>query len=389
MHQGWAPEESYISVKMKLIACAAYFLTLSVSCDAFSTTSVGSAKSRYADLKNWLLSADDSFISPKLEIRPSTRGGLATGGYGAFAGEDIDEGEILLKIPVGCCVTLQDALEDVECGPSFANLLKKAGPGSDTVIMAGYLAKEYLLLKELDRRISDGATVDDDSEMRRLANIKFAPYLRTLPWGRGVNAQEHVLFWKDEDVDALLEGSLAYKDATETRATVKMATKVLNAIISPVIRKARAEEPEIKDEGFRFPWQQEPEPESSDDEILEGLEDAVIGSFVIMLTRSFAETVGEKLEDRLEPVLDMLQHSNTPNTECSVKGDGGSIIEVKANKTIKSGDELFNRYKSEEDENMPYHKFFTRFGFVPGVVEPVADLIAARSTIFFPQRAEI
>lgn len=375
---------------MKLLASAAYFLTLSASCNAFSTTSVSSAKSRYADLKDWLLSADDSFISPKLEIKPSTRGGLATGGYGAFAGEDIDEGEILLKIPVGCCVTLQDALEDLECGPSFANLLKKAGPGSDTVIMAGYLAKEYLLLKEFDRRISEGATADDDSEMRRLSNIKFAPYLRTLPWGRGVNAQEHVLFWKDEDVDALLKGSLAYKDATETRATVKMATKVLDAIISPVIRKARAEEPEVKDEGFRFPWQQEPEPESSDDEILEGLEDAVRGSFVIMLTRAFAETVGEnKQEDRLEPVFDMLQHSNTPNTESLAKGDGGSIVEVKATKAIKSGDELFNQYKSEEDENMPYHKFFTRFGFVPGVVEPVADLIAARSTIFFPQRAEI
>lgn len=375
---------------MKLLACVAYFLSLGVSCNAFSTTSVGSAKSRYADLKDWLLSADDSFISPKLEIRPSTRGGLATGGYGAFAGEDIDEGEILLKIPVGCCVTLQDALEDLECGPSFANLLKKAGPGSDTVVMAGYLAKEYLLLKEFDRRISEGATADDDSEMRRLANIKFAPYLRTLPWGRGINAQEHVLFWKDEDVDALLEGSLAYKDATETRATVKMATKVLDAIISPVIRKARAEEPEIKDEGFRFPWQQEPEPESSDDEILEGLEDAVRGSFVIMLTRAFAATVGEnQQEDRLEPLFDMLQHSNTPNTKDFAKGDGGSIVEVKATKAIKSGEELFNQYRSEEDENMPYHKFFTRFGFVPGVVEPVADLIAARSTIFFPQRAEI
>ena len=69
--------------------------------------------------------------------------------------------------------------------------------------------------------------------------------------------------------------------------------------------------------------------------------------------------------------------------------DSGYIIEVKASKAIESGDEIFNQYKSEEDENMPYHKFFTRFGFVPGVVEPVADLIAARSTIFFPQRAEI
>ncbi|KAL7441458.1 hypothetical protein ACHAXM_011505 [Skeletonema potamos] len=374
---------------MKLLAYVAYFLALSQS-NAFSTTTsaVGSAKRRYADLKDWLLSADDLYYSPKFEIRPSTRGGLATGGYGAFAGEDIDEGEILLKIPLSCCVTLDCALNDMECGPSFANLMKKAGPGSDTVVMAAYLAKEYLLLKEFDKRISEGATADDDSEMRRLANIKFAAYLRTLPWGRGVNAQEHVLFWKDEDVDALLKGSLAYKDATETRATVKMATKVIDAIVSPVIRKARAEESESKEGGFRFPWQQEPEPEPSNDKILEGLEDAVRGAFVIMLSRAFAETVGESKEDRLVPLLDMLQHSNTPNVSHSTV-DGGSIIEVKASRAIKSGEELFNQYKSEEDASMPYYKFFTRFGFVPGVVEPVADLIAARSTIFFPQRAEI
>lgn len=377
------------SFEMKLLVYAAYFLALCHQSNAFSTTATSTAKSRYADLKDWLLQGDGSF-SPKLDIRPSGRGGLATGGYGVFAGEDIDEGELLLKIPVDRCVTLDDALNDQECGPSFENLMKKAGPGSDTVVMAGYLAKEYLLLKEFDRRISEGATVDDDSEMRRLANIKFAAYLRTLPWGRGVNAQEHVLFWKDEDVDALLEGSLAYKDATETRATVKMATKVLDAIVSPVIRKARSEETESKEDGgFRFPWQQQPEPESSDDEVLEGLEDAVRGAFVIMLSRAFAATVGEsKQEDRLEPLLDMLQHSNTPNISHKTL-DGGSIIEVKASKAIKSGDELFNQYKSEDDVNMPYHKFFTRFGFVPGVVEPVADLIAARSTIFFPQRAEI
>ena len=65
-----------------------------------------------------------------------------------------------------------------------------------------------------------GAQPDDNSEMRRLSKIKFAPYLRTLPWARGVNAQEHMLFWEDGDVDSLLKGSLAYDDAVETRSTV-------------------------------------------------------------------------------------------------------------------------------------------------------------------------
>lgn len=348
-------------------------------------------KDKYVDLVEWFLSSNEnSYISPKVNIRPSTRGGLATGGYGVFASEDLPEGELLMRIPRDCCVTLDDALNDPECGAAFKRLMEKAGPGADTVVQAGYLAKEYLLLREYDRRVEAGAKADDDSEMRRLSNIKFAPYLRTLPWKRGVNAQEHVLFWEDGDVDALLKGSLAYADAVETRATVKFATTVLNGIIGPVISKARGKGEEAEEGGgFRFPWQEE---ESADETeaVLDGLDEAVRGAFVINLSRAFAAPSGSgdgKEEDRLEPVLDMLQHSNTPNV-CHTCADDGSI-EVTAKVPIQSEDELFNQYRGEEDKNMPYHKFFTRFGFVPGVIEPVANLIAERSTIFFPQRAEV
>jgi len=39
----------------------------------------------YVDLVRWFLSTDErSYISSKIDFRPSTRGGLATGGYGAF-----------------------------------------------------------------------------------------------------------------------------------------------------------------------------------------------------------------------------------------------------------------------------------------------------------------
>lgn len=345
---------------------------------------------KYDNLIQWFTSSNsESYISPKVSIRPSTRGGLATGGYGAFSDEDLTEGELLFRIPKNCCVTLDDALNDNECGPAFQKLMEQAGPGSDTVILAGYLAKEYLLLKEYDKRIEAGAMPDDNSEMRRLSKIKFAPYLRTLPWGRGVNAQEHVLFWEDEDVDSLLKGSLAYDDAVETRATVVLATKILNGIIGPIIRKARGEEEKVKEEGFRFPWQEQEEEEpSSETAILEGLDEAVRGAFAISLTRAYVEPSGAndgKGEDRLEPFLDMLQHSNSPNVSHKCAEDGS--VMVTACKDIESGEELYNQYKGEDD--MPYHKFFTRFGFVPGVTEPVANLIAERSTIFFPQRATV
>lgn len=358
-----------------------------------SEVATQSSKDKYDDLIQWLLASNEkSYIASNVEIRPSTRGGLATGGYGMFASEDLTEGELLLRIPRDCCVTLDDALNDDECGPAFQKLMDQAGPGSDTVVVAGYLAKEYLLLKEYDRRLEMGAQPDDNSEMRRLSKIKFAPYLRTLPWARGVNAQEHMLFWEDGDVDSLLKGSLAYDDAVETRSTVKLATKILDGIIGPVVRKARGEEDEAEEEGgFRFPWQsQEEEKPSGDAEILDGLEDAVRGAFVISLSRAFVAPSGAddgKEEDRLEPVFDMLQHSNAPNISHKFADDGS--IEVTAAAGIKLGDELFNQYKGESDPNMPYHKFFTRFGFVPGVTEPVANLIAERSTIFFPQRAVV
>lgn len=178
---------------------------------------------------------------------------------------------------------------------------------------------------------------------------------------------------------------------------MKKAIKVLDDIISPVIRTARGEQVEVEEEEgwFRFPWQQSKEestPSSGETKaLLPGLEDAVRGAFVISLSRAFVAPSGAgdgKEEDRLEPILDMLQHSNIPNIRHKFCNDGS--IEVTAGLNIQSGEELFNQYKGEDkNDSMPYHRFFTRFGFVPGVTEPVANLIAERSTIFFPQRASV
>lgn len=178
---------------------------------------------------------------------------------------------------------------------------------------------------------------------------------------------------------------------------VKMAIKILDDVIGPVIRSARGETVKVEEEGswFRFPWQQSKEestpPSGETKALLPGLEDAVRGAFVISLTRAFVAPSGAgdgKQEDRLEPVLDMLQHSNTPNIRHMFCEDGS--IEVTAGANIHSGEELFNQYKGEDNsDSMPYHKYFTRFGFCPGVTEPVTKLIAERSTIFFPQRAAV
>ena len=194
-----------------------------------------SSAEKYNDLIQWFTSSNEqSYISNKVDIRPSTRGGLATGGYGVFANDDLAEGELIFTIPRSCCITLNDSLEDNECGDAFKQLMEKTGPGTDTVVLAGYLTKQYLLLNEYDKRILAGEKPDDNNVMRRLSKIKFASYLRTLPWERGVNAQEHVLFWQDEDVDSLLKGSLAYDDAIEIRSTGKSVCVLLCCMSSCV-----------------------------------------------------------------------------------------------------------------------------------------------------------
>jgi hypothetical protein len=70
------------------------------------------------------------------------------------------------------------------------------------------------------------------------------------------------------------------------------------------------------------------------------------------------------------------------------KNDEGTV-EVKARCGIAAGEEIFNTYREEEEMNMPYHRFFSRFGFVPGIQEPVKNLLKDKSSIFFAKRLEI
>ena len=137
---------------------------------------------KYDDLRSWF-SANDGVISDNISIRKSTLSGY---GYGCFAEEELAEGDLLFRIPRAATITLDDCLNDEDCGPSFRALQSKAGPGSDTVLIAGYLAKEWLLIQEYDKQ----------NDSAQLQTIKFEKYLRTLPWKRGVCSQEHVIFWK-------------------------------------------------------------------------------------------------------------------------------------------------------------------------------------------------
>lgn len=319
------------------------------SLSPISTITTATDGQKYQDMLEWLKSKGAE-INPKIQIRQST-----VSGYGVFVTDPVEPDELLFAIPRSACITLDAALQDPDCGPVFQKIIDQAGPGGVTVAMAGYMAKEWLLLTD----------------------TPFEPYLRTLPWARGINNQEHILFWSNDDIETYLKGSMCYSEATALRDEVNLAIRVLNGVVSkPVLRRRRGEE-----KGFQWPW----EPKQETTTILEGLPEAVKGAFVCLLTRAFED--GEDGE-KLVPMLDMMQHSEDPSISHVMRKSDGSV-QVRARKALQGGEELFNQYRSELEESMPYHRFFTRYGFVPGIEEDMMNLLQDKSSIFFAQKAEV
>jgi hypothetical protein len=319
------------------------------------------------DLISWL-SSKGATISPKLQILPSSRGG----GYGAFVSEPVEVDEILFTIPRTACITLEDATNDNVCGEAYKRVIERAGPGGNTVVMAGFMALERLKCLEDSKK----ETTDDSS-------TSFGPYLETLPWGRGMNGQEHILYW--DDIDSLI-GSMCYSEAESLREEVDLAITVLNGIVGKSIREYRGE-----DVGFKWPWQVYMDTKANDEPQgpVEGLPEAVKGAFVSLLTRAFQDDDDrDRDEEKMVPLLDMLQHSDIPNVSHVMRKDDGTV-EVRARQALKPGEELLNQYRSELEETMPYHRFFTRFGFVPGIQEAVENLLQDKSSIFFAQKREV
>lgn len=331
---------------------------------------------QYSNLLNWLNTTfPTSYINPAISIAPTTRGG-GTGGHGAFATSALSKDDLIFRIPREACVTSRDVWDDPDCGKAFQTIIKKTGPGGFTVCLAGFLAKEYL------------GQIDGGAESR------FGPYLATLPWRRGTNDQEHVLFWTDDDVQTYLRDSLCWRESRDLRDEVRTARKLLNSVVGPTVLRGRMTEAQREKESaplIPFLKWTKPPPQPVTEPV-PGLGKAVTGAFVVLLTRAFDdgadEEIGVDAVDRLVPVLDMLNHDNDPTITHKIDDSDGSV-EVRARRDVQSGEELFNRYREEEEMNMPYHRFFSRFGFVPGLEEDVMSLLEDKSSIFFAKRSEV
>jgi len=336
---------------------------------------------KYVALLKWL-GSNGASINDCLEVRQSSQGEQA--GYGVFINRPVEQGELLFSIPRNLCVTIEKATTSVDddgtFGDGLQNIVDKAGPGGSTVAMAGYMAKEFIMMY-LDERDN---TPDNDPSTN--SNNRWGPYMELLPWRRGINNQEHVLFWNEAKIEELLRGSLCYPEARSLRQEVALSIQVLGPLLKRSVQMARGELSTDPLERLNnlLPWNQFNKQESDLTDILDDklIGDAIKGAFVTLLTRSFAddkeeekqvEGTGEEDNDgnnedddtyseKLVPLLDLLQHSDAPNVRHRVVGFGmDATVEVRARRDIDSGSELWNQYRSEEDEAMPYSRFFTRY----------------------------
>jgi SET domain len=300
----------------------------SAAIDSPVAENIVKGSNKYNDMLDWLMTQNDAFVSEKIEVKPSTVNG---GGFGAFISHPVEVNELLFRVPRGACITLSDAFNDPKCGESLRKLVDKAGPGGNTVALAGYIATERL--KNLNQN-------NDNIEVSR-----YGPYLATLPWERGVNNQEHILYWSDDEVETLLAGTMCYDEALDLRREVRLASNILETIISrPTTGSA-----------FKFPWDRDADPPTPQDK----LQEAVTAAFVCLLTRSFQDDgLGDNAgdEEKLVPLLDMLQHSEDPNVSHVMLKELHGCVEVRARRALDGGEELLNQYRSEMEENMPYHR---------------------------------
>ena len=152
-------------------------------------------------LLSWLRTVPEAFVHPAIQIEKSKVGD----GLGCFVSDTVEEDELLFSIPTSVCISFKDAVMDDECGETFKELVEKAGSGGKTVATAGYLAKQFLTLEHQGMDKYDGP---------------YAAYLKSLPFELGKNEQDHVLWWSKQDIETLLKGSLAYKDAIGIREEV-------------------------------------------------------------------------------------------------------------------------------------------------------------------------
>ena len=111
------------------------------------------------------------------------------------------------------------------------------------------------------------------------------------------------------------------------------------------------------------------------------IEEAIRGAFVCIYSRAFED----KRTDcsKLIPLLDMTQHSEIANIDHESDAEGNVIVTALCD--LDGGQELTNTYLNvgRGRGEMEPEKFSIYYGFIPGELKTLHELIDERSPVFF------
>lgn len=249
-------------------------------------------------------------------------------GHGLYLLQPLPKNTVIFKIPASKCLTLQASKSHPTLGESLEIMEQDLGDEFGPIaILAAYLASE--MLRE------QCAEWEEDESLKGL----HGPFIDILPTGRAVSQQDHVLWWSEKEVKDLFTGGAAHEKATALREWVEEEGSIIEGMLVSDLAQ--------KNMGLS----------------ISQVRGAVTNAFVNVLSRSFF--VGESGAQRLVPILDMCQHSNSPNVDYKLDHEGNVV--VRTNRQINAGEELTACYYSTEFEG---HEFYVMYGFVVPYAEP-------------------
>lgn len=249
-------------------------------------------------------------------------------GYGLFCTKDVDSDSTLFTIPSGQCITLDDVRSHPDLGKVLTIMQEEAAEDEGRIFgniasLSAYLASEWLR--------EQCAEWEEDT----LLASKHGPYLKILPSGRGVSEQDHILWWKAEEVQNIFKRGAAFDKAESLREWVEAESHIIEGMLVS----------DLAQKGMGLSISQ--------------VRRTINNAFVNVLNRGlYFEENGDKLQ-RLCPVLDMCVHSVNPNLKGYIDKNGDVVVNTL--QPLRSGEELSLRYYSNEFEG---HEFYVMFGFV-------------------------
>eukprot|EP00986_Skeletonema_menzelii_P002473 scaffold670_cov136-Skeletonema_menzelii.AAC.7 len=319
-----------------------------------------------------LEAAPDSYVNPAIElaIRPPEEGGT-----GIVAVDDVKKDTIVLCLPLEQ-VGMIDAASILDSAPegedavfdmlnemwnkedsSKTNAKKEEKEGNQEgkrlAVLAGVIA-HLQLTRYKDKtawtanEVKEGHALE---ESRRLGLFLDAmPLLPQVPSPDNCRLQHpfptHFLYWDDEEIEKLLQGTMAQTKAREVRAGIGLVVREWSAAF-------------LKEHSLGMKQSQ--------------ILNAIFSAFTAVLSRSFGDEAGRDLDGAgrmLVPLVDMLNHdSEDPNVswqwhvgegdEEKIKAGRGDIA-VTTLKDVKKGEELCKCYGWR-----PSWDIASSYGFVP------------------------